>query len=49
MSDEELIAKIAHFWSEWTDDSAPLRERGLYSMAAKDFIEKFQVTLRETE
>jgi len=44
MTDEELIATIAKFWSEWTDDMAPLRERGAYTQAARAFVEKFNVS-----
>ncbi|MCU1441117.1 MAG: hypothetical protein JWP85_2114 [Rhodoglobus sp.] len=36
--------RIAHFWSEWTDDAAPLHERTSYRMAADDFVKKFRVT-----
>lgn len=47
MSDDELIARIAHFWSEWTDDMAPLQERGLFTQAARDFVTKFDITPKE--
>lgn len=39
-----LAERIAKFWSEWTDDAAPLRERGVYRLAAEDFLRKFDVT-----
>jgi len=41
-----LVEEIAHFWSEWTDDGAPLRERGIYRLAAEDFVKKFDVKER---
>jgi len=47
MNEEELIAEIAHFWSEWTDDMAPLRERNEYTQAARDFVKKFAVATRK--
>lgn len=39
--------EIAHFWSEWTDDMAPLREHGLYLTAAADFLLHYTVTPKE--
>lgn len=41
--DEEQLAK---FWSEWTDDNAPLN-MGTYRLAARDFLKKFDITPRE--
>lgn len=43
MSEEELVKAIAHFWSEWIDDYAPANENGIYTLAAKDFVKKFEV------
>lgn len=40
----DLTARVAHFWSEWTDDNAPINERGMYRLAAEDFLSKFDVT-----
>lgn len=41
---EEVPAEvIAHFWSEWTDDEAPLNERKVYLMASHAFLEKYEV------
>ena len=45
MTPEEL----AHFWSEWTSDSAPLLERIVYLPAAKDFLNKYDVTPKAGE
>lgn len=39
-----LAERIAHFWSEWTDDAAPTRERTEYLQAAKHFLLRFDVT-----
>lgn len=47
MDDEELVRAIAHFWSEWTDDSAPVNERGIYTTAARDFLVKFDVAKKD--
>jgi hypothetical protein len=43
MTPEEL----AKFWSEWTDDNAPLNERGVYLSAAKSFLNKYNVTAKD--
>lgn len=41
---EEVPAEvIAHFWSEWTDDEAPLNERKVYLMASHAFLQKYEV------
>jgi len=45
--EEEQAAEIAHFWSEYTDDKAPLNEKGVYLPAAKRFLEKFTVHKKE--
>ena len=34
--------ELAKFWSEWTDDMAPLN-LSTYRLAARDFLEKFDV------
>jgi hypothetical protein len=47
MDEEELAREIAHFWSEWTDDMAPLRERSEYYQAAKDFLTKYSIEKKE--
>lgn len=38
------VEELAHFWSEWVDDNAPVNERGIYTVAAKDFLAKYVVT-----
>jgi hypothetical protein len=43
---ETPIEHVAHFWSEWIDEMAPLHERGVYRVAAEDFAKKFIVTER---
>lgn len=42
MTPEEL----AHYWSEWTDDNAPLNERGAYLTAARDFLRWYTISAR---
>ena len=42
MTDEEKIALLAHHFSEWTDDMAPLRI-GEYRQAAKDLLTKYEI------
>lgn len=38
---------IAHFLSEWLDDNAPLNESGIYSLVARDFLSKFNITKKD--
>lgn len=38
---------LAKFWSEWTDDAAPLNQHGTYLFAARDFLAKYDVTPKE--
>lgn len=44
MTPEEL----AKFWSEWTNDNAPIGE-GVYRLAAKDFLAKYDVMPKPAE
>lgn len=38
--------ELARFWSEWTDDDAPLN-LGVYRSAADRFLKKYDVTPKE--
>lgn len=45
MLDEKKISTLAHHFSEWTDDQAPLHEEGQYKQAAAELLKKYEVIL----